>query len=262
MDRVFETIQSHSQILISAEYLAGFNEEEALRLATDFANHGVTRARVLMYVREPSSLYLSMVQQRLKSAHHFKRPSQFRYPFIRTLDVWSSVYDDIVVRPYVRDRLVDQDVVRDFLAEAARFFEQPIDQKSVKEVSTNTSLSAEAMLVLERYRKLFHRDQDNVPKPDSNKLLALLEALADVIPQNRPKLVAGAARVIHERHAGQLDALRTRFGVDLDPGEGFGTAAWTDDASTTLEDILEVVDTDIVTDLMHHCLQQLLKRSC
>ncbi len=184
---LFEAIRDNENLILSAEYLSLFSRDDAAALARDLALAGVGEVRVLAYVRDPASLYLSAVQQTLKAGHLFVRPAAFRYRFLEALAVWRAIYPDVRVRPFVRGRLVDGDVVRDFLAEASSFFGDTVAPDDVELRVSNPSLSAEAMVVLQRYRRRYYPDEPNVFKPDSTWLFRHLEQSSADPPQTRPR---------------------------------------------------------------------------
>lgn len=114
-----------------------FVPEEARALADDLKAAGVTDVRVVVYVRDPTSYYLSYVQQELKASHRFTAPLDFEYPFLRVITVWRDRYPDLVVRAFDRDQMVAGNVVHDFLAAASTFFGSTISVADEDLVTSN-----------------------------------------------------------------------------------------------------------------------------
>ena len=249
---LFEAIRDNENLILSAEYLSLFSRDDAAALARDLALAGVGEVRVLAYVRDPASLYLSAVQQTLKAGHLFVRPAAFRYRFLEALAVWRAIYPDVRVRPFVRGRLVDGDVVRDFLAEASSFFGDTVAPDDVELRVSNPSLSAEAMVVLQRYRRRYYPDEPNVFKPDSTWLFRHLEQSSADPPQTRPELRPEIASTILRAHADDLVVLAETYGVDLRP-DGFDRRIEAARAPADVKDVAEILesyDEAIVEELM------------
>lgn len=256
---LFEAIDDNENLILSAEYLSGFSRADAAALARDLVLAGVGEVRVLAYVRDPASLYLSMVQQTLKASHLFVRPAAFRSRSLEALAAWQAIYPDVRVRPFVRDRLVDGDVVRDFLAEASSFFGDGVVLDDVELRVSNPSLSAEAMIVLQRYRRRYHPREPNVFKPDSTWLFRRLEQspVSQTRPELRPEIVATILRA----HADDLVVLAETYGVDLRP-DVFDRRIKEADTPADVKDVAEILeryDEDIIEELMMACLRASLR---
>ncbi|MEM8538359.1 MAG: hypothetical protein AAGF56_10930, partial [Pseudomonadota bacterium] len=106
---------------------------------------------VIAYVRKPTEMYLSLVQQRLKSSHWFQKPEKYTRPIQRPVKVWKALglADTLQVRRFARGDLEGEDAVTDFAACLARITGFAVPLQPVRE---NTSLSLEQCIVLQRLR--------------------------------------------------------------------------------------------------------------
>lgn len=239
-------------VVCSAEYLAGFHADEAAALADRLRSAGIERVRALAYVRGPADQYLRMVQQQIRLGGDFGPPRTFRYTSVRALDTWAKVADEIVVRPFRADELVDGDVVADVVHQIDDAFGTDLSARAVRRIVANEGTSAEAMLVLQRYRRRFHADRPDVPTPDTH---ALYELLVQRTPTGhpRPELLPSLAAALQEQHADDLHRLADRYGVDLWDHDLDGvTPAWPTNGS--LDALLTTIDRDLALELAIECL--------
>jgi hypothetical protein len=266
-DRLFDSIRQSQKTILSAEYLGRFGPDELHALRTDLTQLGVDEIRVVAYVRDPASAYLSVVQQKLKAASIFKSPALYRYPFRQTLQTWNKEFPDLAVRPFVSEQLVGGDVVRDFDDVASSFFGLT-GGLNLPATAQNQSVSAEGMIVLQRYRQAFHSAAEDQFKWDSEQLVQILQQSLNTISQTRPALVPSAEEVVMRHHQDDLEWLWRVYGVDLggssterqaegqavsDPYEG---SRYMKDVTL----ILESYDQGIVDELLFHCVRRALKK--
>lgn len=265
-EALFDAIRESRKTILSAEYLGRFGSEELHALRTDLTRLGVDEVLVVAYVRDPASAYLSVVQQKLKAASTFMAPAAYRYPFRQVLQVWNKEFSDLVVRPFVRDLMVGGDVVRDFDDVASSFFGMD-DGLNLPAVARNQSVSAEGMIILQRYRQLFHSTAEDQFKWDSGQLVRILQESVDSIRQTRPALLALAEQVVMSNHKDDLEWLWRDHEVDLrgpsagetsgdlTGGEAFEGLRYLSDVSL----ILESYDEDVVGELLLQCVRQALE---
>lgn len=261
---LFDALATGGDAIVSAEYLAGFEVEQAEAFRQDLAAAGVNEIRVVLYVREPASYYLSYVQQRLKASHQFSPPRRFAYQFSKALKTWRTIDPDLVVRPFVRDQLHEQNVVADLLREAARFFGHAVATDDFEYLGANESISAEGMVLLQRYRSRYYSDRPDVPEPDSSELLRFVEkSKSEIDDQTRPRLRPEIAWEVTRRHERELAELADVFGVDLRPKQTAEEMASPElMASTDVTQILAEHDEQVVDELLHFCLREALLASC
>ena len=172
---------------------------------------------VAAYLRRPSAFYLSNLQQRLRHSHVI---GPVRTPSMnRILRDYAATFGPENVRPrvYHRNNLLDGDIVRDFFD--AYLEDARIDvTRLTRGDNANETLSAESMDLLQRFRKTFHPEIDNVPQRSSVLLARMLRQAERAAGARRPRLRPYVAEMIDYARLDPLH-LRDTYGVvfpDLD----------------------------------------------
>lgn len=220
-EELFAAISRHENLIISAESLTSFDADDVRAFIADLRRCGVSRVGVLVYVRDPAALYLSAMQQRLKTTHLIPTPSHFRYNFIEAIDAWSPQVSNLIVRPFDRPQLRGGDVVHDFVVEASTFFGHPILHAEAEYRTVNESISAEAMLLLQRYQRSL-RNGKLCNAEQRRQLLDALQQQSALAEHTRPVLKRHWVYQLRANHRPALDALRERFGVEICPRDESG----------------------------------------
>lgn len=208
--------------VLSCEYLWRLPAASVQQLREDFEALGVTRFLVLVYVREPASLYGSALQQWARLSTDLQRfdPHNWRYELRRRLETWSAVFaDSLVVRPYHRFQLHQGCVVADLRQQLQLHLADlpglpPL--RSVQEM--NRSTSTEELLAM---HQLMQR-QPGVGAQASAARARALKRLWDELEQLRQEGQGSPIRVraevqnlIRRRHQADLDWLADQHGVLL-----------------------------------------------
>jgi hypothetical protein len=185
----------------------------AARRSLGAAVAGFGETRVAVYLRRPSSYYLSALQQKLKSAHRVI-PPRVQSP-VAVLESYAAVFGAGSVRARVYDRslLARGDIVADFLA--AHLDGLGLDAGALRRGrDANETVSAEAMDLMRRFRRAFHPEAENVPTPDDGRLLRALRAADRETGAPRPRLRPEIAEAIDYARADPL-RLRDAWGVEF-----------------------------------------------
>lgn len=195
-------------LILSSEYLFDFSPEKVRALRELLDRAGVTEYLVVAFVRHPASYYLSFVQQQLKASHLIPDPRRFRYRLKSALSVWSEVFGNVMVRDF--DELARQggDAVEAF---AALVEEAGWGNLDLEPTRLNSGLCAEAMVLMQRYRRRFHSDADNLFKPDSDRLLAVVSELG--ARGSKPRLNDDVEVLVSNRHEDDIVYLQRHFGL-------------------------------------------------
>jgi hypothetical protein len=209
-------IREPSALVVSCEFLGRFSDAEASAFHRDLIEAGYENIHCLVYVREPTGLYLSDVQQRLKASASFTPPGEFRTGYREHIEPWRSLCEGrITVRLFRPDALLGGDVVTDFLARMAAFF--GVERPGARYRRMNQSISVEGMILLQNYRRHVHPKADDVFMPDSNRLFGLIARAEPTLIRRvtRPRLRDGVARVICDAAAADAAYLSQQFGIDI-----------------------------------------------
>ena len=168
--------------------------------------------RPVVYLRRPSAYHLSVEQQHLKASGTFQPPAPARWR--PAIEGFERVFGPgLEVLAYERGRLQGADIRVDFFA---RFLPQALPLlETLPPSEENRSVSAEAMEILQRYRRLWHPDADHRATADTREITAALRAVDAETGGAKPRLRPEIARFIDQ---GSVDLLwlRDRFGITFD----------------------------------------------
>ncbi|MDW3216950.1 MAG: hypothetical protein R8G01_23365 [Ilumatobacteraceae bacterium] len=156
-------------LLISGEF---FTRAGAAHVAA-FAKEQLTDfdISVVFYLRQPSTHYVSWLQQHLKGSNKMMAFGRNRSNWARRLRMWRKV-GDVTVREFSRATLVGGDVVDDFasvLGVDIRGFDRPTD--------ANESISAEGMDLLVEHRRFHWPDGRDRIMPESLRLIEQIHTI-------------------------------------------------------------------------------------
>lgn len=147
MLRQIERYKPHTLIL-SSERLLRVSDMERAEAFRDSLRQLSADILVVAYVRQPSSRYLSSVQQTLKGTGDFRAPGSIR--FREQLERYATLYPgQLRVATFDREQMRDGDIVTDF---AERFLAQDaVELLREKRHVENETVSAEAMAIMQDY---------------------------------------------------------------------------------------------------------------
>ena len=243
--------------VISSEHFFYLDADELSRLGDLLADQ-FSEIRVVAYVRSPADYYVAVTQQRVRASHEIVPPASYRIPIRRCLERHRHEFgDDVVVRTYERAALVGEDIVDDFASVAM----PGVSLRRSKRADVNVSMTAEAMCIMQRFRRARFPDDNDVFNPETHRLLDALERVQERIPQTAPRLTGGLARLVTENHREDLDWLADELGVSFDlPDTPVGTEPSHRGSSDDLSDVLDVTDERIDATL-YALLAELTHRS-
>lgn len=165
--------------------------------------------QIVAYVRSPASFYLSRVQQGIKATSRI-------FPFTPVsyraeLKSYASLGADLTVAVYDRASLRGGDITLDFLSRVAPDAVIAVEGQAIREA--NTSMSAEGMDIVQRYRAANHASADGRFTPDTGEVLkAIAKIEAKEGGFTKPSAL-DHVRDYLERASVDLLWLRDRFGA-------------------------------------------------
>lgn len=265
--------QQSMNLVVSDEYLFGIDCSSMERLRSIFQHANQDVSAVIAYVREPASLYLSWMQQSLKANYRVLDPCQWTFDYLRPLALWNSFFPGrLQVRPFNVEVMPGGSVVRDFseqLGRAVGLARDSLVDLDSGELS-NRSLSAESLLLLQRYQASFHRGDVGRFTPDGRRMLRLLRSLDAELGFERPRLLPEVRQKIVSRHAPQLQALARDYGIRFSaiPEENYAECSASVEVHALnaghpvcLEHLIENLSQSRAEQLHLHCIHALLARS-
>lgn len=251
---VRENVRPDSTVLLSAENFFNLKPEsliEVLRLISD----DIEQVDLIAYLRAPDSMYLSLVQQILKGDSRFTMPHKFARTVDKILRRWerSPQINSLIVHKFDRRALVNRDVVDDFCAILRDLTQQ--SDITLPHASENATLSAEQMIVLQRYRKRLLKDHDGKLHKDSQRLIAYFDKINTLgFPGSKPALNAAAISSVRDANHDIFSAVHGMFpdlGLGPEPLSEPATAPEIWEPESGVEQILRDVDHNLV-ELVEH----------
>jgi hypothetical protein len=209
-----------SVAVLSAEYLFGLRTPQVEELR-DLVSGLFSPVEIVCYVRDPADYYLAMVQQALKASHTFVPPGQLLLRARGRLTRFQAAFDGRVsVRSAQRSDLIDGDIVSDFVQRHL-----PVAAASVTATGgdLNTSMSAEAMCIMQDLRRHAWPDQDGQFAFESTRIWRLLQEVRDTVPQTPARLRPDIRDAILRAHERDLEFLEAQFAVRLPRADSSGS---------------------------------------
>jgi hypothetical protein len=214
--------------LLSCEYLWRIPAAAVAQLKAEFEAMGVDQFRVVAYVREPSAVYGSALQQWARLSTQLQRfdPHQWRYDLRKRLEAWASVFGDaLVVRPFDRPQLPGGCVVADLQQQAAAWVGEPGWPLQLQPApAVNSSATTEELWAMQELMCDQPAQPAGSPALRTRELGRLwdqLAAITAVQPGSKIQLLPAVGHVIRTRHQADLEWLAQTYDVQFpDPQEG------------------------------------------
>lgn len=250
---VFDRLRSATSAILSAEALSQFTAVEVQHLRADLESAGFGTFHVVLYIRDPADFYLSLVQERLKSAVApplVPNPAEFTYRFREMAETWEGAFPgSLVVRRFLGGPR--HDVIDDFagLLRLHMGLEPPRIP-----LRLNATLSAEGMRIVQDFRDSAPEEDGAIPE-DTLRLVRFLQRSTSRVEQTKPALNMAVAQRIRVRHAADAATITARYAVDLgisqaDSRQADPTAGPDVGRACRVDDILASVNPDVVYQLL------------
>jgi hypothetical protein len=227
--------------VLSSEYLYQYRDEDVQALGA-LLRRLFDEIEVVAYVRHPAEYYLSMQQQKVKASYAIRAPGDFRARYAICLGRYVQEFDGRVsVRAFEREALVGGSIVQDFASHFLPEFVAAPSQLEIGEV--NTSMSGEAMCIVQSLRRHAWPDQNDAFTPECQYIVSVLNEIRNETSQSAPHLKPAIDAGLTRRHRAQLNWLRTQFGVEFHHATDV-SAQRADDAGWTSTDLLDILEVD------------------
>jgi|GEM_PF-2881764 len=256
---LFQALRSSKGAILSGEALHRFTPSAIIQFREDLESLGFEEFLIVLYIRDPADFYLSLTQSilnlPLQGITAVADPLSFKYRFRQISENYEQVFPGkVIVRCYPRD--AQHDVIDDFSGLLEHYLGITVPFHSVR---LNTTVSAEAMVVMQDYRQSVGIDKDGLLIPGLDRLVAFLIRSVRRIPQTKPKLKADVAEIIRANHLEDAEFIKARYGVDLGLERSEDTPMISPRPSWRVEDIVESVDPEIVQRLRDMFLRARLR---
>lgn len=209
--RVHEQSLNYTQTILSCELIFGLNEDQ-IEVLSRRLREVFSEIHVVLYLRSPSSYYLSSTQQVLKFSSNIKAPAAPRYR--DKIEQIQRAFGSVDVHSY---NDLAGDIAEHFLSTHTTYKSRPDNQ--VTHLSRNLTASAEAMALLQQYRRYARPNADDVVDDESRAVVKMITAADKHIEgYQRPKLREPIRSMI-DRSAIDLVWLQQEFGLAFEDVE-------------------------------------------
>ncbi|TKW68798.1 MAG: hypothetical protein DI616_02055 [Paracoccus denitrificans] len=250
MVRIAERAKSADHVILSSER---FLLTDPAVLFALFERYGLDTSdiRAIVYIREPRSMYASVIQQQLKASYKFSSPDGYRRRLDHRVKPWQEAIgaENLTVRRFDRKLLIGGDIVSDISAYL-------MDQTGVRQIElppqkSNSSLSTEQLVVLQRLRRFLPEETEGKFHNDSQTIIAVFSMMNEAgLIGNPIRLNAATAQTVLR---GNLDTI-TRMnqlvpGILPDPsGDLIDVPDMPKDLqdSTDVQSVLDKLDENLV----------------
>lgn len=213
-----------SDVVLSCEELSNFMmmefDEDNLRRLRERLCEIDADIRPVVYVRNPSDFYLSIMQERLKRHGGVLSAPGFKANFSRTIGLYEKVFaTDATVREFHPSKLKDGDIVADFLSAVGL---ERVDCSSWEPIASNESLSPEALVVLDLARRDLEGSDNEISYAFRESELLwrrLRKIIAEAGLSRKPVLFKGAHDAVMETNAAECDIMRDKYGIEFADGK-------------------------------------------
>lgn len=212
--------QPRPYLLLSSEMM--WNLEPAqFREIIDAIDAEFDQVHIIVYLRPQQSLYLSMMQQRLRGHSAIIPPEKFSRRFLQPLQRFAEVAGEknLHIRPFVRKALHEGDAIADFFQVLSEIIGSDIPYREfpVEPTTRNTSFRAEQMIAMRDFRKAFLAHIDGQHHPVSKAIWELFNMInsAPALKQTKPALRDEYKELIASNHLNDIQQVDQCFGTDF-----------------------------------------------
>lgn len=212
-EHVFDKcLLSAKNIFLSSEFMFEFKAEEVLRLRKYLEDRGFEDFLIVVYLRDPASFYLSYTQQKLKGSSKAYSPFKFKTGYKKHIELWAGVFGkkNIIVREYDKAALHKGSVLKDIETLVNHFFCISV---SLPEVSSNRSLTAEGMAILQKFRNDYLKEHENRFAEESDILIKRLSSEKLAGYGSAPRLKKVYENVLRINNSEDIVYLQENFGI-------------------------------------------------
>jgi len=206
--------QTSEHIIISGEFFFSL-EVEPINQLLNLLNISANDVTVICYVRNPSSFWLSGIQQFLKGSSNIEGLIEGKYRFRKGLENWSKVVGDqnMIIRPFDKKQLHDGDVVLDFMQQIYAVTGSKFQFTDVK--NQNASVFAEQCILMQELRIELLSVPENTFNDDSRLLIRSINIESRNMELSKMKFKNNVVRFIESNHYDDALWLEQNFGITI-----------------------------------------------
>lgn len=208
--------ESVNKIIISSEFLFHCNQEEIENISLFLNQAGFSELHIIVYLRNPSSYYLSVAQQALKNGPKLPNPLDFNYDLTGAVKRWSNIQPkSFVVREFDRKKLKNNNIICDFAEVLKQVGFDGVDFENIS--SSNETMSVEAILAVQDAQMTL--DRQNFDSHQLSKFWRKIRIFCNSQESKigtKPKLKKKIEMQILARFASDLDYIKANHGIFTD----------------------------------------------
>lgn len=189
----------HSCIM-STEHLF-IEKQETIADVIQYLRNFFSEIIVYVFVRNPIDFYSSGEQEMIRHRSYIKSPYTSYYIFKNVIESWNN-FCELRVLQYSHTKNSCQILCEEIGIE----YNQLTDAGQ----RSNTSLSVEQMVLLEKIRRNIYQNEEKVIKPQLRVLLRFRLPFA-----NKPKLRSYIPPIIYQNHKKDLEWLKQNYNIDF-----------------------------------------------
>lgn len=191
---------NYHNYIISSEYLF-IDDGEAIEQVLQYLDNFFSKVIVYVFVRSPMDYYASAQQQMIKARSYISSPDKYHYSFKNIIETWNNFFEVRVIE-YNRTRnscqILCEEIGIDY------------EQLSQTEQRSNTSVTTEQMVLLEKVQRNLYQDSEDTFKPH----LGILQNIQAPFT-NKPILKKPVQHLIYHNHKEDLEWLKENWSVDF-----------------------------------------------
>ncbi len=189
-DQIVRQTRTHApeMLILSSEWFArAYQAKDASKFVEFAESLGASSIEFLLYARRPSDFFLSASQQRLRAASHFE--PIYPWNVNELIDGFRALAPQhtVTARAFDHNAFVGGSIITDFATHYIPGCKEVLNQAQTPRQS-NESFSAEAMVILQDFRRTFFSDQEDRFNDRTRKLMRRLQKLDAREGNPRPKL--------------------------------------------------------------------------
>ena len=255
---ILNQVSKSENTIISGEHFFRLEPEEISEFRDNLLDTGVSDIRVIGYIRDPVSFYLSFAQQELKGSSRFPAPRSFYIPYSDRIQAWNEHFD-CEFFDFSEARTGDGGLVGHFSSRVERFFGIQVEIATNTSSFHNESLSAEEMQIVQDFRRHIYKKNDGIFNKETYYLLGAFLLFRDQ-RWKKPILSDEVVGLITARHSEGLEYLVQEYGFNFrnsPPVSSANTLALED---CSVKDIVSNFDTGLYHELYSRLLLTLVQQ--
>ena len=201
-------------VILSGEYFfaLSFSKAKALLDVLEIRPEDV---KVVCYVRNPSSYWLSGVQQYLKGSWNLEGIIAAGYKFKNGLTNWGNTvgFENVIVRQFDKSKLVGNDIVTDFCHVISEITNCEISIPSSG--TKNVSVYSEQCILMQELRKELLLVPENTFNTETRKLNRQIHVSSKNLNLTKMKFRPEVVQYIEHLHSEDMQWLKEKFKLDI-----------------------------------------------